>query len=784
MLHNYSKVVVCGAGVMGAQIAAHLANVGLSVALLDLASDQGDRNLRANMALKQLLKMKPAPLDGADAILSIQPGNFDDHIDLVEQADWVIEAVVENLEIKRNLLKKIAQHRRGHTLVSTNTSGIPLYTLCEGLDEKFLTYFFGVHFFNPPRYLKLLEVIPGPKTDPALLKSFCEFGRIQLGKGIVVAKDTPNFIGNRIGIYAMCQSISAWTQGKLGIEEIDFLTGPLLGRPKSATFRTADVVGLDTFVHVANNLFGAVDADDEREVFKVPDTIKMMIEKELLGSKVGKGFYAKIGKEIRVIDPTIWEYKASETFSHAEILPYAKESNLIKRLQGLYLLPGKAGEFIRQHLLALFAYSAKRIPEISDDPESIDLAMKFGFGWELGPFEMWDAIGLKVVYNDLVANGANLPDWLHDMIKLGHTSFVKKTEAVQCYQPMQQIYQLEKRSCDEWNVADLKRRSGNILFEHEAATLYDIGDSVALFSFKTKANAFNAPLIQAFSAAIRHVVQSDQIKGMVVANDGDLFSAGADLLSIVQSLGKGDFKAVEQLIVDFQNLGQMIHYSPKPIVFSVHGRALGGGLEMLMACPQAVVTSELYVGLVELGVGLIPAGGGCLRLVQRAMDLANSTKVVDVAKFVEQHFLAIAQARVSTGVADAMEVGFLPKSTTVVRHADRRMQVAKAKVEYLHSVGYRSPRVKTVLALGAPAYAKLMTIVGQYVEAGFATEYDGHLCSQVAKVMTGGDFTSARLVPEQVLLDLERQAFMRLVVETKTRDRIESMLVNKKPLRN
>jgi 3-hydroxyacyl-CoA dehydrogenase len=784
MIGSFNKVVVCGAGVMGAQIAAHLANVGCSVALLDLPAEGADRNARANGAIKQMLKMKPAPFDGKEASTAIQAGNFEDHLNLIRGSDWVIEAVIENLEIKRGLLKNIADQRQGDTLVSTNTSGIPLRTLCEGFDEEFLKHFFGVHFFNPPRYLKLLEIIPGEKTNAALLKRFCEFGRIHLGKGVVMAKDTPNFIGNRIGIYTMCQAMQSWLSGEYTLEEIESLTGPLLGRPKSATFRTTDVVGLDTFVHVANNLYEAVEKDDEQSIFECPEVVRSMIEKGLLGAKVGKGFYAKVGREIKVINTQTWDYDQQKEPKLSKLEQLSKERNLSLRLQALYNDDSKVGQFVRSHLQAVFAYSAKRIPEISDVPESVDLAMKFGFGWQMGPFEMWDAIGFEQVLKDLVQNGFVVPPWLEQMQKNGHASFTKVSEVVTCYHPIPSSYEPEQRACDEWNVADLRRRSSSVVADHEAATLFDIGDGVALLSFKTKANAFNAALVEACQQAIFKVLQDDRWKGLVMANDGDLFSAGADLSSIIQSVQKGDLEAVEKLIADFQQLGQLIRYASKPVVLSAHGRALGGGLEMLMSSPHAIVTGEMYVGLVELGVGVIPAGGGCLRLLQSAMERGASNKAVDVAPFVEKHFLAIAQASVSSGTAEAKSMGFLNSNLSVVRHADRRMEVAKAKVLYLNAQGYQAPRPGLVLALGAPGYAKLMVMVRQYVEAGFASEYDAHLCSKVAKIMTGGELASAKMVPEKMILDLEVKAFMSLLGEKKTHERIESMLVHKKPLRN
>lgn len=778
---KFEKVVVCGAGVMGAQIAAHLSNTGCSVALLDLENSEGDRNARAKGAVKMMGKMKPAPFDGSASAANIQVGNFADHLQMVVEADWVIEAVVENLDIKRGLLEKIASHRKGHTLVSTNTSGIPLKTLSEGMPEDFLSHFCGVHFFNPPRYLRLLEVIPGEKTNADLMQALCNFGRVHLGKGVVMAKDTPNFIGNRIGIYAMCKSMEPWVKGDFNVESIDALTGPLIGRPKSATFRTADVVGLDTYAHVTNNLYGAVSDDDEREAFKLPELVQSMLDKGLLGAKVKKGFYSKVKKDILVLDRDELDYVEQNPEKFEELKDIAKERSLAKRLQALYDLNTSAGEFLKDHLLSIFAYSAKRIPEIADDPESIDLAMKYGFGWQMGPFEMWDAIGFDKVMQDLKAKGAQLPAWLDDMPS---SRFYKPGEEIECYQPSTKAFRSESRSSDEWQVADLERKNAPVLLDHPAAKLYDIGDGVALLSYKTKANAYNRDLIEACRGAIARVNDDKAIKGMVVANDGDLFSAGADLASMIGSFQKGDMAEIEQLIVDFQQLGQHFKYSPKPMVLSAHGRALGGGLEMLMASPEAVVSSEMYVGLVELGVGLLPAGGGCLRMVQRAMELAPSPKPVHVSSFIEQHFLSIALAKVSSGVMDGIEMGYLPKNVTIVRNTERRMAVAKAKVQYLSEMGYRPPRPSPVLALGQAGYAKMMTMVRQYVEAGYATEYDGFLCSQVAKVMSGGDGAAPKFLPEQAFLDLEMRGFMTLINEKKSQERIESMIFHKKPLRN
>ncbi len=694
--------------------------------------------------------------------------------------DWVIEAVVENLEIKQQLMQRLEETIREDTLISTNTSGLPIHAIAQGHSESFRKRFLGTHFFNPPRYLKLLELIPTPDTDPQVLEQMKWFGQIHLGKGVVIAKDTPNFIANRIGMFVTMLGIKASTEQGYTIEEIDTLTGEIAGRPKSATFRTADLVGLDTLMYVAYNLYPAIPHDESREMFRVPKVLKKLVETGTLGAKTGQGFYKKQESQILSLNPETMGYEAARPINLGDIEAIRKIPDLKERLRALYNDPGRAGEFFRQSTLAILSYSANRIPEIADCVTDVDRAMRWGFGWELGPFEIWDALGFERVLADMKAANIPVPEWVETMQQMCAKSFYKNHHVYKSelhYTPLE-------TSTDEIDLNIIKTNSDNVLWQNPEAALLNLGDGVVLYEFRSKGNTLSLNVVNGL-AEVLDLLETRNYKGMVIGNGSAHFSGGANLAEMGMMAQSGQFDAIARLIVQFQSLMQRIHYFPKPIVAAVQGRALGGGCELVMACPQVVAAAETYIGLVELGVGLIPGAGGIMRMVARATERALTETPSQIQPFLRQAFETIAMAKVSNSAYEAQELGYLPCNARIVMDGDRRLAVAKAEILHLSQIGYAPPpEQNSIMVLGRPTRAMLEHAAYVFNQGGYASEYDRYLAGRLAYVMTGGELTAPSLVPEEYLLQLERETFIPLLSQPKTQERIAYMLKTKKPLRN
>ncbi|MGG6270331.1 3-hydroxyacyl-CoA dehydrogenase NAD-binding domain-containing protein [Leptolyngbya sp. AN03gr2] len=740
MFKPFQTVAVLGAGVMGSQIAAHLANVGLTVHLLDIASQTGLKNDLIEGAWKKALKLSPPILFTEKVARRIKLGNFDEHFDRLRQVDWVIEAVVEDLQIKQQLMERLETVIQPETIVSTNTSGIPIRWIAKGQSESFRKRFLGTHFFNPPRYLKLLELIPTQDTDSSVLDRMKWFGELYLGKGVVIAKDTPNFIANRIGIFVTLLGIKAWIEQGYSIEEIDTLTGTLIGRPKSATFRTADLVGLDTLVAVADHLYQAAPNDEHREIFQVPDVLRKMVASGMLGAKTGQGFYKKQQGQILSINPKTFTYEAAQPLNLGELDQIAALP-LRDRIRTLYATPGRAGDFFRQTTLEMLNYSAHRVPEIADDPQDIDRAMRWGFGWDMGVFELWD------VLETVVTDEMNLPTWV-------------------------------KSSC--YSTVSVEEK---VVWQNAEAALLDMDEGVLLYEFRSKGNTLSNKVLEGFTAALS-ILETSDYKGLVIGNKSDHFSGGANLAEMAMMAQSKDGSAIATLILEFQQLLQRIHYSPKPIIAAIQGRVLGGGCELVMACPKVVAAAETYIGLVEVGVGLIPGAGGLMRMASRAAERAATETPSHVLPFLRTAFETIATAKVSTSAAEAQILGFLPYDARILINGEPRLEVAKAEVLHLDLIGYRPPSNPSIFVLGQSGRAALEQLAYVYEQGGFASAYDRYLASRIAFVLTGGELTAPALVSEDYLLQLERESFVPLLSQEKTQARMLHLLKTKKPLRN
>lgn len=781
----FRRAAVLGSGVMGAQIAAHLANAGLLVDLFDLPAEKGDRNATVQKALKKTSKMNPAPFVTKEVSRRIKPGNFEDDLHRLEEVDWVIEAVVENLDIKRSLFDKVERLIAPNTIVSTNTSGLPIHSILEGRSEDFKSRFLGTHFFNPPRYLKLLEIIPTGHTRDAVVEKVAWFGRLHLGKGVVRAKDTPNFIGNRIGVFALMHSLREFEQGNYTIEEIDTLTGPLIGRQKSATFRTADVVGLDTLLYVSENLYHALDDSDEaRELFKTPSSLKKLVDNGALGAKTKAGFYRKEGKEIKSINPETGEYESAQPLNLENLDEIKKLPALKERWKALYEDGGRAGEFIRNHIQDLLAYSMNRIPEISDNPADVDRAIRWGFGWQAGPFRIADWIGVPRLLDDLKAKGHQLPDWIVEMQQQGAEQFYQRHgQDEQIFVPSLG-YTFDARPDDEILLDNIKSKKGSLLWSNDEAALLDLGEGVTLFEFRSKANTLSQTVMQGLFDALEKVETGDY-KGMVIGNEGSNFSVGANLGELAHHVMEGNMKPVEEAVMRFQQAIQRVHYASKPVVVAPHSMALGGACELIMGASRIVAPTETYIGLVELGVGLIPAGGGTMRLAARAANKAATGHASHIQPFLQQVFETVATAKVATSAQEARQLGFLMPDDMVVMNEDRRIHCAREEVITMFEQGYMPPPVEThIPVLGKPGKAPLYTAAWQMWNGGYITEYDLHLAERFAHVLTGGDLTGPAEVHENYLLELEREVFLSLLGQKKTQERVKTVLETGKPIRN
>ena len=783
----FRSVAVLGAGTMGSQIAAHFANAGLSVTLLDIAPGNGqDSNAIVEKLYKQAKKLKPNPFFSGRAADRIRLGNMDENFDWISTADWVVEVVVERMDIKRSVLKRVEEVAAADAVISSNTSGLPIAEISADCSDDFKRRFLGTHFFNPPRYLQLLEVIPTPQTSEEVLSRVNHFARVHLGKGIVIAKDRPYFIGNRVGIYGMKCAIDKFTSGEYTIEEIDKLTGPVMGRPKSGTFRTADVVGLDVMKHVVENLSNAVPDDESVAKFDVPQILDDLISAGALGAKTRAGFYKKEGKVIRSIDLASGAYTDPMQLDLPGFDEISKMSPLSSRLKAMFEDQGRIGEFFRETTLDMMGYAARRIPEITDSPANVDKAIKWGFGWKMGPFEIWDVLGFEKVRSEMDRLGIELPSWVDKMQEDESASFyISENEHTSVYNPVTIGYEEEYTAADEFDINVLKSDGDKVLWRNSESALLDLGDGVGLFEFRSKANTLGQEVMQGLNDVIDMTEDDPNLRGIVVGNVGSNFSVGANLGELAMALAMGELGLVEGFVKKFQDTIQRVRYAEKPVVVAGHQMMLGGACEMLMACPNPVVAAESYIGLVELGVGLIPAGTGSMRLSVQAHENAPNGFDSEIQSELAKYFQQVAMAKVGTSAREAQEFGYLSRNAKVVMNAARRFAVAKEEVVRLSNQGYLPPPIESkIRVLGKAGKAAFEIAAYQFLQGRFISEYDFLLASRLAHVLCGGDLSGSSVVHENYLLDLEREVFLGLLTEEKTKERITHILSTNKPLRN
>ena len=801
------KVAVLGAGTMGARIAAHFANASVPSFLLDIVPPDADgpaRNKISAAGLEGAKKSKPAAFFEPSLAHLVTIGNFDDDLKRLADVDWIIEAVIENLEIKRSLLKKVEAVRRPGTIITTNTSGLPVAKIAEGFSDDFRRSWFGTHFFNPPRYMRLLEIIPTPESERAQIDAVAHFCDVQLGKGIVFAKDTPNFIANRIGTFSVLNVIRLMQEMDFGIEEVDALTGQAVGWPRSATFRTIDLVGLDILGHVVSNMTHNV--HDERSDLKIPDFFRQMIERKWLGDKTKGGFYKKVKgsdhhEERMAIDWRTLEYhpRHKSKFPALEMAKNIEDTGA--RLRMLLGLDGggpqkgdKAGAFLWTALSELWTYSANRIPEISDSVVEIDRAMHLGFNWELGPFQLWDAAGVEAVVSRMKKEGRSVPASAEKLLASGRKSWYTDDPKV----PSGKTYFDLKTGHGKavavpegvWSV-DVAKKSNGVVKKNSGASLVDLGDGIGCIEFHSKMNSLGADIISLISQTMKPGGPGDAFDGFVVTNDAQNFSVGANLMLLLMSAQEEEWDEIDIAIRQFQGMTQAIKYSPKPVVLAPFGLTLGGGCEMSLHAAARQPHAELYMGLVEVGVGLLPGGGGCKEMLLRAVDSASSIRPdgrgesVELMEAMKKAFELIAMGKVATSAHEARGYGFLSKADRITMNRERVLSDAKTRALELIRAGYEPPVMRTDIP--APGENMLATLkLGVYMmrEGEYISEYEQKLGTKIAEVLCGGHVTSGTPISEQYVLDLERETFKSLCGERKTQERIQHTLKTGKPLRN
>jgi 3-hydroxyacyl-CoA dehydrogenase len=801
MRRKIRKAAVVGSGVMGGGIAALLASAGVETLLLDIVPfDLSDTEKKDPVARNRLVKQ------GFDAVLTSQPpllmhpadaarisiGNLEDDFDKLSGCDWIVEVVVENLDIKRKLLKRIEPVRRKGSIVSTNTSGIPLHAMSEGLSADFRQHFLGTHFFNPVRYMKLLEIIPGEETLPEILEFMADFGERRMGKGIVWAKDTPNFVGNRIGVAGMVNAIQLMVSEGMRITEVDALFGPAMGRPRTAMFKTADLVGLDVLAHVAKNTYELVEGDEARDSFVLPDFVDRMIVDKMLGKKTQGGFYKTEltpdwQKVRKVLNPDTFAYEEYEKAEFDCLKAARAARSLPEKMKAVVYGEDKGARYAWKVVANNLIYSANRIPEIADTIVEIDNAMKWGFNFEMGPFETWDAIGLEASVEKMEADGLQVPDKIKAMLAAGQTAFYKREQGrVSYFDFDSQRYKEIQISPDIISLAGLKA-ADRVVAENNSASLVDLGDGVFCLELHTKMNALNQEIIEFLDTA-REQVDADGV-GLVIGNEaGGMpapFSAGANLADVATAVQAGQFDAIEKMIKGLQYGLLNLRYAPFPVVAAPFGLALGGGCELCLAADRIVAHAELYMGLVEIGVGLLPAGGGCLNLWRKHIEsVPASVTEIDLAKYYIPVLMAIATAKVSSSAADARANGFLGPQDRIVFNRDHLIGEAKKEVLKMDRDGYCPPVKKPIKVLGQAAMGMANVQIADMASGGFVTEYDAFLARRIATVIGGGEVRDGATVAEDVILTLERRAFIDFLKEEKTQARIEHMLKTGKPLRN
>jgi len=736
-----------------------------------------------NDALTAAIKSNPSPIYSAKYTSNITTGNFTDNMALVAKADWIIEVVVERLDIKQQIYNEVEKYRKPGTLVSSNTSGIPIHLMAEGRTEDFQQHFCGTHFFNPPRYLRLLEIIPTEKTSKEVIDFHMHYGDVFLGKTTVLCKDTPAFIANRVGVFSMMSVVHTMEKLELSIDEIESLTGPIMGRPKSATFRTADVVGIDTLVKVAKGVADNCPNDEAKAAFTLPTWLEKMVENNWLGDKTGQGFFKKVktatSKEILTLNLKTFEYEPRNKTKFASIAAAKAVDSLQERLKILYKASDKGGEFVRAFHHALFSYIGFRIPEISDELYRLDDALKAGFGWEIGAFESWDALDVTAVVSDMKAAGIAVAPWVETMSSKG-LSFYKVMEGKRYYYDIQtNDYKLIPGADSFIILSDLKEKT---IWKNSACTMVDMGDGIAGFGWNTKMNSIGGEVLEGLNKAIG--IAEEKCHGMVISNEGNLFSAGANVGMIFMLAIEQDYEELDMAIRTFQNSMMRVRYSSIPVGVAPHGLTLGGGCELNLHSDTIVAAAETYIGLVELGIGVIPGGGGTKEFVLRASDEMHVDEPDSIT--LKNRFLQIATAKVATSAHEAMDMGIFRKGQDhIVLNQSRRIAKAKEEVLKLYNAGYtQAAQRKDIKVLGKSALGALYAGINAMWRGGYATDHDKLVAKKLAYVMCGGDLSEQTMVNEQYLLDLEREAFLSLCGEKKTLERIQSVMTSGKPIRN
>ena len=806
MKRRIEKVVVLGAGTMGSRIAAHFANAGVPVLLLDMvppgltSGDAAERNKIVRAGLDAAKKSKPAAFFSPALADKISIGNFEDDLQRCKDADWIIEVVAENLDIKKSLLVRVAQFRKPGAIVTTNTSGLPVHLIAEGMSEEFQQHWAGTHFFNPPRYLKLVELIPGPKTSPEVLETLAEFCDRRLGKGVVVAKDTPNFIANRIGTFSMLNALRLMNKLEMTIEEVDACTGPAIGQPKSATFRTADIVGLDVLMHVVKNIYETATDDESREMYKVPAFVEDMAKRKWLGDKTGQGFYKKLRgegeKEILTLDVNTMEYRPRQKARFASIEAGKTIEDTSDRLRALIgpVLNGQTGDKAQQFLWGSLSetclYAARRVPEISDRVEDLDRAMRWGFGWELGPFQIMDTLGVPAFAAQIKKEGRQLPAVIEKLLASGRTSFYTSEKGVTS------VFELNSggtRKIEEpAGVIFLKslKDAAKEVERNSGASLIDLSDGVLCCEFHSKMNAIGADLIAMIHKGLKRL--ETDFDAMVIANQAVNFSVGANLMLVLMGAQEHEWDELHLAVKQFQNANLAIKYAPKPVVVAPQGLALGGGCEVSLHGARIQAAAEAYMGLVETGVGLIPGGGGTKEMMVRANERAGGGEDLDLFHAMKPVFETIAMAKVGTSAEECRELGFLRREDGVSMNRDRLVGDAKEAALALVRGGYHAKaanwqegaQTTQIKVLGEQFLSGAKLAIHMMQRGGYITDYDAHVGRKLGNILAGGALSSPQFVSEQYVLDLEREAFVSLCGEKKTQERIAHTLKTGKPLRN
>ncbi|WP_347159595.1 3-hydroxyacyl-CoA dehydrogenase/enoyl-CoA hydratase family protein [Pontibacter chitinilyticus] len=794
------KVAVLGSGVMGSRIACHFANIGVQVLLLDIVpkellpdeekkgltlESKAVRNRLVNGHLQAAIASNPSPLYRKSDARLIQTGNFEDNMKDIATADWTIEVVVENLKVKKLVYDQVEQFRKPGTLITSNTSGIPIHLMAEGRSEDFRKHFCGTHFFNPPRYLKLLEIIPTPDTDREVVDFLLHYGDLYLGKTTVLAKDTPAFIANRVGIYGIMQTLQSMQKYGLTIDEVDKITGPVVGRAKSATFRTLDVVGLDTTVNVANGLYQAGENDESRELFRIPDYVQKMVENKWLGDKTGQGFYKKTkdasGKtEILTLDLNTMEYGPKQKVKFQSMEALKPIDDLKKRIKAFSQQTDKAAQFFNDTLFGLFQYVSNRIPEISDELYRIDDALRAGFGWELGPFEYWDAIGAREGVQRMIEAGYQPAAWVTDMLERQNESFYIVENGTRRYYDIQTKQYKAIPGAENFIILENLRDSKTV-WQNSGVSLIDLGDGILNIEFHSKMNTMGGDVIAGLNKGID--LAEKEFRGVVVGNDAANFSAGANLALVYMSALEQEYDEINFMIKQFQDTMMRMRYSAIPVVGAPHGMALGGGCELNLHCDHVQMAAETYMGLVEFGVGLIPGGGGTKEMTLRASDAYTEGDIE--YNDLKNAYLTIGMAKVSTSAKEAIDLGYMRKSDGITINSTRLLADAKAQAILLAEAGYTRPVQRTNIKVqGKGGLAMFYTGANAMYSGRYISEHDKKISHKLAWVMCGGDLSEPTEVSEQYLLDLEREAFLSLTGERKTLERIQSILTTGKPLRN